>query len=228
MMHENCFYLNVFIVDREKGSTVLKYAKKNGALGGSILLGRGTVNSSLFQLLELADNRKAIVWILAGAQSALNIMARTAEKFQFAKANNGIAFSVPISNLFGTASSIGVGTHCRIQEEDLMTSHQAIITIIEKGQGERVVEAARRVGAYGATIINARGSGIHEEYKLFAIEIEPEKEIVLMVVKSEQVDTICKQIIKETQINEPGKGVLFTQPINHIYGIDEGVTNDTR
>jgi nitrogen regulatory protein PII len=84
------------------------------------------------------------------------------------------------------------------------------------------VEAARRAGAYGATIINARGSGIHEEYKLFAIEIEPEKEIVLMVVKSEQVDQICKQIIKETQINEPGKGVLFTQPINHVFGLDEG------
>ena len=222
MMHENCFYLTVFIIDREKGSTVLKHAKQNGALGGSILLGRGTVNSSLLHLLELADNRKAVVWILAGAQSAVNIMTKTAEKFQFAKANKGIAFSVPISNLFGTTSSIGVGTHCHIQEEDLMTTHQTIIAIIEKGQAERVVEAARRAGAYGATNINARGSGINEEYKLFAIEIEPEKEIVLMVVKSEQVDQICKQIIKETQINEPGKGVLFTQPINHVFGLDEG------
>jgi nitrogen regulatory protein PII len=221
MMHENCFYLTVFIVEREKGSMVLKHAKQNGALGGSILLGRGTVNSTLLHLLELADNRKAVVWILAGAQSAINILSKTADKFDFDKANKGIAFSVPISNLFGTKNSIGVGTHCHIQEEDLMTSHQAIIAIIEKGQAERVVEAARRAGAYGATIINARGSGIHEEYKLFAIEIEPEKEIVLMVVKSEQVDKICKQIIKETQINEPGKGVLFTQPINHTYGLEE-------
>lgn len=221
MMHENCFYLTVFIVEREKGSMVLKHAKQNGALGGSILLGRGTVNSTLLHLLELADNRKAVVWILAGAQSAINILSKTADKFDFDKANKGIAFSVPISNLFGTKNSIGVGTHCHIQEEDLMTSHQAIIAIIEKGQAERVVEAARRAGAYGATIINARGSGIHEEFKLFAIEIEPEKEIVLMVVKSEQVDKICKQIIKETQINEPGKGVLFTQPINHTYGLEE-------
>lgn len=222
MMHENCFYLTVFIVDREKGSSVLKHAKQSGALGGSILLGRGTVNSTLLHLLELADNRKAIVWILAQARSAINIMTKTAEKFNFAKANKGIAFSIPISNLFGTTSSIGVGTHCQIQEEDIMTSHQAIIAIIEKGHAERVVEAARKVGAYGATIINARGSGIHEEYKLFAIEIEPEKEIVLMIVKSEQVDSVCKQIIKDTQIDEPGRGVLFTQPINHSYGIQDG------
>lgn len=222
MMHEKCFYLTVFIVDREKGSSVLKHAKQSGAMGGSILLGRGTVNSTLLHLLELADNRKAIVWILAQAQSAINIMTKTAEKFNFVKANKGIAFSIPISNLFGTTSSIGVGTHCHIQEEDLMTSHQAIIAIIEKGQAEHVVEAARKAGAYGATIINARGSGIHEEYKLFAIEIEPEKEIVLMIVKSEQVDAVCKQIIKDTQINEPGRGVLFTQPINHSYGIQDG------
>lgn len=221
MSVNNSFYLMVFIVEREKGSSVLKYAKTIGALGGSILIGRGTINNPLLHLLELDDNRKAIVWILADVTSASIIIKKTAERFSFAKPNKGIAFKMPISNLFGTTNSIGEGIHCHIQEEDIMTAHQAIIAIVEKGQAENVVEAARSAGAQGATIINARGSGIHEQFKLFAIEIEPEKEIVLMIVKSNRVDEICKKIMQETHLNDAGKGVLFTQPIINTYGLHE-------
>ena len=102
-----------------------------------------------------------------------------------------------------------------------MNKYELIYAIVNKGKGEEVVEAAQKAGSSGATIINARGSSVHETAKIFSIEIEPEKEIVLMIVKSDIKENICQTIIKDTNITEPGKGVLFTQSINEVYGLYE-------
>ena len=42
-----------------------------------------------------------------------------------------------------------------------------------------------------------------------------------MIVKSDIKENICQTIIKDTNITEPGKGVLFTQSINEVYGLYE-------
>src|SRR5690606_27736116 len=51
-----------------------------------------------------------------------------------------------------------------------------IVVIVASGVAEEALEAARRAGAEGATILHGRGSGIHEQKKIFNIPIEAEKE----------------------------------------------------
>ena len=61
--------------------------------------------------------------------------------------------------------------------------YELIVTIVNRGFNDVVMDAARQVGARGGTIINARGAGAHEAEKLFGIPIQPEKEIVLILVR---------------------------------------------
>ena len=65
------------------------------------------------------------------------------------------------------------------------------------------MDAATEAGARGGTIINARGSGIHETSKLFAMEIEPEKEIVLIISEVAQAESITSAIREKMKIDEP-------------------------
>ena len=99
--------------------------------------------------------------------------------------------------------------------------YQSITVIVDKGKGEEVIDAATKAGSKGGTIINGRGSGIHETSKLFAMEIEPEKEIVIILSKIEDVDNIISSIKDEMKIDEPGKGVIYTQDIKKAYGLYE-------
>jgi nitrogen regulatory protein PII len=71
----------------------------------------------------------------------------------------------------------------------------------------------------GATIINGRGSGIHETAKLFNMEIEPEKEIVLILAKEDIVKGIVEQISLDLEIEKPGNGIIFIQEVHQTYGI---------
>ena len=99
--------------------------------------------------------------------------------------------------------------------------YNSITIIVDKGRAEDVIDAATKAGSLGGTIINARGSGIHETSKVFAMEIEPEKEVILILSKTEQTEQIVESISKEIKINEPGNGIIYVQDINKTYGLYE-------
>lgn len=83
------------------------------------------------------------------------------------------------------------------------------------------IDVATKAGSRGGTIINARGSGIHETSKVFAMEIEPEKEVVIIVSKEDKTNAIVSSIRKQLNIDEPGNGVIYVQDINETYGLYE-------
>ena len=97
--------------------------------------------------------------------------------------------------------------------------YRAIFTIVDRGRAEDVMDAANEVGAKGGTIINARGSGIHETNKLFSMEIEPEKEMVMILSEKSVVDSIVSSIRKKLDIDKPGKGIIFVQEVSRAYGL---------
>ena len=63
--------------------------------------------------------------------------------------------------------------------------HELILTIINRGYADLVMDAAKNAGASGGTIVHARGTGIHEAEKFFGIIVQPEKEIVLILTERE-------------------------------------------
>ena len=75
------------------------------------------------------------------------------------------------------------------------SNQELIVTIIKKGYAEQVIEASRKAGAEGATIMFGRGTGIHEQKKLLGIPIEPEKEIIFTVVPAEISEKVLAAII---------------------------------
>ena len=66
----------------------------------------------------------------------------------------------------------------------MLSAFELIITIINRGFSEDVVDAAKSAGAQGGTVLHARGTGVHEAEKFFGISIQPEKEMVLTLVPS--------------------------------------------
>nr|WP_246566297.1 P-II family nitrogen regulator [Tissierella simiarum] len=97
--------------------------------------------------------------------------------------------------------------------------YEVIFTIVERGVGQEVVDIATSAGSRGATIINARGSGIHENTMFFSMNIEPEKEIVMIIIEKEKSDKIIKSIKETLQIDEPGKGIMFVMDVNKTSGL---------
>jgi nitrogen regulatory protein PII len=213
------FNLNIVIVKHGIGSKVIALAKSCGISGGTIVLGKGTAKSSLLRFLELAECSKEIVMVLSNSDSGSVFLTKVNRELKLEKPNYGIAFSIPVVDIVGTKFySKPVNEECE-SEGDEMVLYNSIFVIVDKGTANHVVEAANQAGARGATILNARGSGSHETSKLFAIEIEPEKEIVIILLESENTSAVCEKIKNKINIDQPGKGIMFVQNVNQVYGV---------
>lgn len=213
------FELLCVIVKSGLGSKVMHKAKQNGISGGTVLLGKGTVNNKILNFIGLADVSKEIVLMIANKKVMNEALTKLDEEFKFKKPNHGIVFTTPITNVIGMRSC---KTVYEIKEggfDEIM--YNSITIIVDKGKAEEVIDAATKAGSLGGTIINARGSGIHETSKVFSMEIEPEKEVVLILSKTNQTEKIVESISKEMKINEPGNGIIYVQDISKTYGLYE-------
>lgn len=211
------FELLCIIVNFGRGSDVIKFSKQCGITGGTVFLGKGTIKNALLEFLDIAETRKEIVLMAAESTTAYNVLEELNKKFNFSKPHHGIAFSTSIISIIGTKSCI-----CKVDKEsgEVRNSMYNVITVVvDKGKAESVIDAATKAGSKGGTIINARGSGIHETSKLFSMEIEPEKEIVLILSEKNLTEAITASINEQLEMNKPGNGIIFVQDVNKTYGL---------
>lgn len=88
-------------------------------------------------------------------------------------------------------------------------SHELISVIVNAGYAEDIMHAARKAGATGGTIINARGTGKEEDVKFFGITIVPEKDFLLILAAKGQAPAILEAIRATPCLSEPGMGIAF-------------------
>ena len=215
---DNNYVLIFAVVNYGVGSKVLTEAKTVGATGATIFLGKGTVKNNFLEFLGLNEVKKEIVLIGATKDMDEKIHHHLTEKFHMDKPNHGIIFSVDLKKIIGSG---------RRHESNLDSikggrsdmEYEVIWTVVERGLGQEVVDVATAAGAKGATIINARGAGLHENNTFFAMHIEPEKEIVMIIIKKEKGEDIVNAINQAMDIDAPGKGVLFVMDVNRTSGL---------
>ena len=100
-------------------------------------------------------------------------------------------------------------------------NHEVIFCIVNAGFSDAVMDAARELGAKGGTVLHARGTANPEAEKLFNITVQPEKEIVVIIVKSEQKDPILKNLYQKVGLKAPGYGIAFSMPVTYVVGITD-------
>jgi nitrogen regulatory protein PII len=99
-----------------------------------------------------------------------------------------------------------------------MADFDLVITIVNRGHADTVMEAARSKGAKGGTILNGRGT-VGEVEKFFNISLQAEKEIVMIVVRHDLRHAIMEEITLKAGIRTPGQGVLFSLPVEEAIGL---------
>lgn len=115
-----------------------------------------------------------------------------------------------------------------------MFEMKCIVAIVERGRANKVVDAAKKAGAAGATIFYGRGSGQSEVKKFLNVSVEDAKEVILIISKAEEISPIVDAMSIAGKIEEAGTGIVFTVPVTNLLGLnhrdtfigDEQVDND--
>ena len=98
-------------------------------------------------------------------------------------------------------------------------THQVIFCIVNSGFSDVAMDAAKKAGARGGTILNARGTGSIEAEAFFGISVQPEKEIIMIVTPTEDSDKILQCLYDEVGLNSHGQGIAFAVPVDGVVGL---------
>lgn len=103
----------------------------------------------------------------------------------------------------------------------MKVSYKCILAIVNSGFSEVAMEAAKSVGANGGTILGGRGTAPKDAEKIFNISIQPEKEIVMILAKTDIVDDMLKALYKAVGSSTEAQGIAFALPVDDVVGVKE-------
>ncbi len=100
--------------------------------------------------------------------------------------------------------------------------YQLVVCIVNSGFSDAVMDAARDAGAGGGTILAGRGTANKEAERFFGITVQPEKDMVMIVVPTAIKDAVMHALYKAVGLNTPGQGIAFALPVECAVGMVSG------
>lgn len=88
---------------------------------------------------------------------------------------------------------------------------------------DAIVDAAKAAGATGATIIPARGTGMHEAKTFFGLALEDQTDIVMFLLEEHLVRPVLDAIKTAGEFNQPGTGIAFVMPVEQVVGLESQI-----
>lgn len=219
----------ITFVGRHKGEDLVAAAKSAGARGGTLALGQSLGNSRLLQALSLGDVQQDVIFTAMGEEgpAVLQAIKKAAEEEPKKYSGLAVLLNVPDLIIKKHVDAPGTGPEpeapakpFELNEEArtavMESGYKLITVIVNSGYADDVMAEARKAGATGGTIINARGTGTQEDVKFFGITLVPEKEMLMIVSPLDKVTPIARAIATVPTLAAPGGGIIFTQNVEEF------------
>ena len=101
----------------------------------------------------------------------------------------------------------------------MANEYEVVFCVVNAGFSEEVMTAARKAGAGGGTILKGRGTASREAEQFFHITIQPEKEIVMILVPAAIKDRVLRAIYDSAGLDSEGQGIAFSLPVSRSVGL---------
>lgn len=216
-------YLMTTIVDRKIIEKYLTLYRENDLHIMYVSLGYGTASNEILDYLGLDSIEKAVAISVVEEETWLTVKKQLQRKLRIDAPGGGIAFTIPLSSVGGrkTLEFLLEKTDYQKQEESTLknTEHELIVVISQQGYTDVIMDAAREAGAYGGTVIHAKGTAGEVANKFMGVTIADEKEIVYIVSKSCEKNEIMKAVMEKAGLNSKAKAICFSLPVSDTAGL---------
>jgi nitrogen regulatory protein PII len=223
-MHGSCGKLLLTIVREGLGDRVVDITRNAGAKGGTLAPGRGRSENPVAGFFCVGDFKEEIVLTLVRGEHVRNVMdALRAFGGTSGKHRLGVAVQLDVSQILHRAGK-GSAT-CDLLERsgpmEKRTEQVMITVIVTRGCADDVMSVARKAGATGGTILNARGTASEKDVKFLGIPLFPEKEILIILAETERSANIFNALKDCDCITRPGGGIAFSIAVEDLVWIEK-------
>jgi len=96
-----------------------------------------------------------------------------------------------------------------------------IVAFVEDEKSNAIMDAARKAGATGATVINnARGEGLDLKKTFFGLSLETQRDVILFLVEEHLSRHILEKIAEVGEFEaKPGSGIAIKIDVEDAVGV---------
>jgi nitrogen regulatory protein PII len=103
------------------------------------------------------------------------------------------------------------------QDITYLTDVYLITCVVEVGHRDDILKAARDVGAIsGAISHTARGIGARERLGIWGVAVEAGRDVISILVSSEQRDLVYDTLFRAAGMDVTGKGYIYITPLEKV------------
>lgn len=96
---------------------------------------------------------------------------------------------------------------------------EMILVICNNGSADDVMEVAKTKGARGGTILHGRGSASKDAVSFLGLTIQPEKELVMIIVDNEARNPIMQEISSKHGVGTQAHAICISIPVDATIGL---------
>ena len=216
-------YIMTTIIDRKNSKKYIDLYKKDKLEVMYITLGEGTARGDILDSLGLEASEKMVIFNFVQQHDWMLTKKDLQRKLQIDAPGEGIAFLVPLSSIGGKRTLQFLLDRQELPESEESTlkdtTYELIVAIADQENLEMVMDAARGAGAYGGTVIHAKGTGMEYAEKYLGVTIAAEKAMIFIVTKKDQKNSIMKAIMEQAGMQTPAKTIVFSLPVTDTAGL---------
>ena len=216
-------YIMTTIIDRKNSKKYIDLYKKDKLEVMYITLGEGTARGDILDYLGLEASEKMVIFNFVQQRDWMLTKKDLQRKLQIDAPGEGIAFLVPLSSIGGKRTLQFLLDRQELPESEESTlkdtTYELIVALADQGNLEMVMDAARGAGAYGGTVIHAKGTGMEYAEKYLGVTIAAEKAMIFIVTKKDQKNSIMKAIMEQAGMQTPAKTIVFSLPVTDTAGL---------
>ena len=222
-MNQSELYLMMTITDREKMQGFIRLFKDKGLETHFLSIGHGTAQERYLRLLALNETEKMVCLTVVTGRKWLEVKKAMNVRMRIDIPGVGIACVMPLASVAGKRELqfLAAGQDFRVGEEQTLkgTEQELLIVIGKQGYSEQIMDAARKAGAGGGTVIHARGTGQEKAEQFLGISLASEKDIILIVAPTEKKKDMMQTILHDAGPETPAGAIVFSLPVTDTAGM---------
>jgi len=220
---QNLYWL-ITIIQRSDETEYEEFYLRHGVDVTYTILCNGTAHAKTLSLLGIEKTEKAMLFSTVLGKTLAELKRALTVEMKIDLPNRGVAMAVPVSGVGGMRALEYLSggavpqTEEGTEEKKMQSDHELIVAIYEKGYTDLVMDAAREGGARGGTVLHAKGTADKGSTTFFGVSLAEEKEVILIVAKGDDRNSILRSIMQKAGANTPAGALAFTLPISHAAG----------
>ena len=192
--------------------------------------GKGTATSEMMDILGLRGTTRLLTGAFLLGTQVRPLFDLMNKQLAFRNKGGGIAITIPITGMQSFVVELlnnenqneekvlPKGDETKMKEK---SEYTLIWVAVAGGYSDEVVDAARKAGAKGGTIMKGRRRSSEQVSHHFGISIQEEQEFVMIVVPREKKNDTMTAIMDTCGLQTKAHGVVWALPVDDVMGLTD-------